>query len=36
MGELEVNLRSRALKTVFEADVDPNDSGAGLVQAPQS
>lgn len=34
-GELEANLRARALKQVFAGGVDPGDRGAGLVQAPQ-
>lgn len=35
VGELEANLRVRALKDVFAAGVDPGDRGSGLVQAPQ-
>jgi subtilisin family serine protease len=36
IGELEANIKARALKgSVFADGVDPDDRGAGLVQAPQ-
>lgn len=35
IGELEANLRARAARNVFAANVDPGDRGSGLVQAPQ-
>lgn len=35
IGELEANLTARTVKNVFEDGVDPDDRGAGLVQAPQ-
>lgn len=35
IGDVEANLKARAVKNVFVAGVDPSDRGSGLIQAPQ-